>query len=167
MSYIDKNLTAGETVLYRTRLHWVSILWSVVFAALFGIVGLLLVVVALSDIKGSGDAMWIGLFFIVVAAGLGFLGKLRRNSVEMAVTNKRVIIKVGLFSKRTIELFLAKVESIGVNQGILGRVLGYGSVVVRGTGGTAEPFKHVEHPEDFRHQVQHHMEVANEIVSSR
>jgi uncharacterized membrane protein YdbT with pleckstrin-like domain len=160
MSYIDKSLTVGESVLYRTRLHWISIFWNVVFAALFGLVGLLLIVVALSDMKSAGDALWIGLFCIVVAATLGFLGKLRRNSVEMAVTNKRVIIKVGLISKRTIELFLAKVESIGVNQGILGRVLGYGSVVVRGTGGTAEPFKYVERPEDFRRQVQHHMEMA-------
>lgn len=161
MSYVDKNLTSGEMVLYRTRLHWISILWNAVFAVLFGIVGLLLIVVALSDMKSNGDAFLIGLFCIIVAAALGFLGKLRRNCVEMAVTNKRVIIKVGLISKRTIELFLAKVESIGVNQGILGRIMGYGSVVVRGTGGTAEPFKYVERPEEFRHQVQHHMEMAN------
>ena len=160
MSYVDKNLTAGETVLYRTQLHWISMFWSVVFAAFFGIQGLSLTILGLSDVKNNDSAMWVGLFEIAAAAGLALLGNLRRNSVEMAVTNKRVIIKVGLVSKRTVELFLSKMESVAVNQGILGRILGYGSVVVRGTGGTAEPFKYVERPEDFRNQVQHHMETA-------
>jgi uncharacterized membrane protein YdbT with pleckstrin-like domain len=160
MSYVDKNLTAGEMVVYRTRLHWISVLWSVIFAAIFVIVGLLFAILGLSDMKSNSDSLIIGMSLIVFAALLGVLAKLRRNSVEMAVTNKRVIIKAGLISKRTIELFLGKVESVAVDQGILGRVLGYGSVIVRGTGGTAEPFKYVERPEEFRHQVQSHMEMA-------
>jgi uncharacterized membrane protein YdbT with pleckstrin-like domain len=64
----------------------------------------------------------------------------------MAVTNKRIIIKVGFLTKRTIELFLAKVESVGVEQTLLGRMMGYGSITVRGTGGTNEPFSHVANP---------------------
>jgi uncharacterized membrane protein YdbT with pleckstrin-like domain len=81
-----------------------------------------------------------------------------RNSTEMAVISKRVIVKVGLLRKKTVELLLPRIESISVEQGVLGRMLGYGSIVVRGTGGTAEPFKKVRSPLEFRHQVQQHSE---------
>ena len=117
MGYVENNLTTGETVLYRTGLHWIVLL----VLGLFGALVLLL--------QRGGIA----------------LGILFRNATEM-VTNKRVIVKVGLMRKKTVELFLSKVESIGVEQGILGRMLGYGSIVVRGTGGTAEPFKMVRSP---------------------
>jgi uncharacterized membrane protein YdbT with pleckstrin-like domain len=76
----------------------------------------------------------------------------------MAVTSKRVIMKVGLLRKRTVELFLPKVESVRVEQGLLGRMLRYGDIVVRGTGGTAEPFKNVRLPLEFRRQVQQQSE---------
>jgi uncharacterized membrane protein YdbT with pleckstrin-like domain len=73
-------------------------------------------------------------------------------------TNPHKNIKTGLLSRRTFELLLSKVESIGVEEGILGRLFGYGSVVVRGTGGTPEPFKTVSHPLEFRRQVQQQIE---------
>ena len=72
----------------------------------------------------------------------------------MAVTNKRVIIKVGLISRRTAELNLNKVENIGVNQSILGRILNYGTITVVGTGGTHEQFRWVASPIEFRRAVQ-------------
>jgi uncharacterized membrane protein YdbT with pleckstrin-like domain len=86
------------------------------------------------------------------------LAVISRNATEMTVTNKRVIVKVGLFRKQTIELFMSKLESVRVEQGLLGRMLGYGSIVVRGTGGTAEPFKNVRSPLEFRRQVQQQSE---------
>ena len=73
---------------------------------------------------------------------------------EFAVTNKRVLVKVGFISRHTLELLLSKVETIGVDQSILGRILGYGTIVVIGTGGTREPFKAIADPLGFRHQVQ-------------
>jgi uncharacterized membrane protein YdbT with pleckstrin-like domain len=65
---------------------------------------------------------------------------------------------VGYLTKRTIELFLSKVESVEVEQTLGGRMLGYGSITVRGTGGTNEPFNHVADPLEFRRQVQHQIE---------
>jgi uncharacterized membrane protein YdbT with pleckstrin-like domain len=76
-----------------------------------------------------------------------------RATSEFAVTNRRVIIKVGLVSRKTVELNLEKVESIGVEQTILGRLLGHGTIVVVGTGGTKEPFRGIADPMGFRRAV--------------
>lgn len=78
---------------------------------------------------------------------------IQRATSEFAVTNRRVIIKVGLVSRKTVEMNLEKVESIGVDQGILGRVLDYGTIEVVGTGGTREPFRAIRDPLGFRRAV--------------
>jgi uncharacterized membrane protein YdbT with pleckstrin-like domain len=77
-----------------------------------------------------------------------------RNSTEMTVTTRRVFVKVGLAARRTIELLLSRVESIGVQESAMGRVFGYGAVVIHGTGGTPETFNMIAHPLEFRTQVQ-------------
>jgi uncharacterized membrane protein YdbT with pleckstrin-like domain len=78
----------------------------------------------------------------------------KARTSEFAIPNKRVIIKVGLVRRDTLELLLTKVESIGVDQSIMGRIVGYGSIVVVGTGGTRESFTDIARPLDFRKQVQ-------------
>ena len=77
-----------------------------------------------------------------------------QKTSEFAITNKRIIIKVGLISRRTLEMNLSKIESVSVNQGILGRMLGYGTIVVVGTGGTKEPFHCIIDPMTFRKKFQ-------------
>lgn len=72
--------------------------------------------------------------------------------------NRRVVVKTGLVSRRTIELLLNKVESIEVNETPFGRMLGYGTIVLIGTGRTPEPFHQVAHPLEFRSQVQQQIE---------
>jgi len=71
---------------------------------------------------------------------------------EFAITNKRVIIKLGLISIHTLEMNLSKVESITVDQNPLARILGYGSITVIGTGGTRELFHNIADPMEFRRQ---------------
>jgi uncharacterized membrane protein YdbT with pleckstrin-like domain len=83
----------------------------------------------------------------------------------MTVTNKRVFVKVGLAARRTIELLLSRVESIGVEESVMGRMLGYGTVIVHGTGGTPEVFSLVSHPLEFRTQVQQQIEKSSEKSS--
>ena len=80
-------------------------------------------------------------------------------SSEYAITNRRVIIKVGLIRRRTIEMNIHKVESIAVSQSILGRILGYGDITVIGTGATRETFEEISKPIKFRKTFQ---EVQNE-----
>jgi uncharacterized membrane protein YdbT with pleckstrin-like domain len=87
-------------------------------------------------------------------------GILERNATEMTVTNKRVVAKVGVAARRTIELLLSRVESIGVEESMTGRMLGFGTVIVRGTGGTPESFDKIAHPLEFRTHVQQQIETA-------
>ena len=68
------------------------------------------------------------------------------------VTNKRVIIKTGVISRRTVELVLAKCEGIQVMQGVLGRIFGYGSIVVT-TGGATNCYYYVANPFRFKMEI--------------
>jgi len=88
---------------------------------------------------------------IVVLLGAAFI---RRRSSEYAVTSKRVIVKVGVMQTRSVELLLNKVEGITVTQGVMGKVFGYGEIVITGSGGTKEPFDGIQAPFDFRRAVQ-------------
>lgn len=73
---------------------------------------------------------------------------------EFAITNKRVILKEGLITRRTIEMSISKIESVAVKQSVLGRILGYGTVTITGTGGTNEPFHTIANAMEFRKQFQ-------------
>ena len=157
MSYVNESLTAGEEVLYRTGLHWAALGAPVVFGGLFGMIGLILIIGSIADKTDSGMGVF-GFLFLVFAALIFVLGYLSWKATEMAVTSKRVIIKRGLLRRRTLELLHPKIESIGVEEGLIGRMFGYGTVIVRGTGGTPEPFKLVKQPLEFRKQVQQQTE---------
>jgi uncharacterized membrane protein YdbT with pleckstrin-like domain len=82
----------------------------------------------------------------------------RRSSVEMAVTNKRVTVKIGLMSRNTQEMMLQRIESIMVHQTVMGRMLNYGTITLRGVGGTPDPFASIAHPLEFRRQVQQQLD---------
>jgi uncharacterized membrane protein YdbT with pleckstrin-like domain len=162
MSYVDSNLVPGETVIYETRLHWVMLSHIFLGLLLLALPGSALLYYAFSHMElesrnlhifeGAGAAL---LFFALVVI---LIGMVRRNATEMAVTNRRVVIKTGLGSRKTIEMLLNKVESIEVSEAAFGRMLGYGTIVVIGTGGTPEPFHKVAHPLEFRSQVQQQIE---------
>jgi uncharacterized membrane protein YdbT with pleckstrin-like domain len=89
-----------------------------------------------------------GLFTLFVAPLID------RISSEFAITNRRVIIKVGLVSRRTFEMNLSKIESVNVDQSLLGRMLGYGTISLIGTGGSKETFGDIAAPLEFRRQFQ-------------
>ena len=158
MSYAEKHLIAGETVQYETRLHWIVMLGHTLIAAVLVLIGGSLLLTPWSSLKGaeavSGMLRWAGVACLVVAAIFLGIGLVRRSATEMAVTNKRVIVKSGIVDRRTIELLLPRIESIAVEEPALGRVLGYGTVIVRGTGGTPEVFPQIARPLEFREQVQ-------------
>ncbi len=161
MSYVESNLISGEKVLYKTGLHLIVLVAPIIVGGFFGLIGLPLLIGGLSD-KDGAPAAWGGILVILIAAACVGYAVLRKRSVEMAVTNRRAIIKGGILSRRSFEVLLSKVESIGVEEGLLGRMLGYGTVVVRGTGGSPEPFKNVAHPLEFRRQVQQQVELSQQ-----
>src|SRR5689334_2725574 len=109
MSYIDANLVPGEKVIYQTRLHWIVMLGHLLFAGLvLALPGLLLLYYARTEagtgaknvrlLEGGAGVLLISAVVVVIA------GLVRRNSTEMAVTTRRVVIKTGLAARKTIEM---------------------------------------------------------------
>jgi uncharacterized membrane protein YdbT with pleckstrin-like domain len=138
-------------------------------AAVLAFIGLSLLFTPWSSVKGGEASIavalrWVGVACVILGAIFLGVGLLRRSATEMAVTNKRVIVKSGLADRRTIELLLPRIESIAVEEPALGRLLGYGTVIVRGTGGTPEVFPQIARPLEFREQVQR--QIAGEPKSS-
>jgi uncharacterized membrane protein YdbT with pleckstrin-like domain len=165
MSYVEKNLVPGEILLYQTRHHWIVLIGPLVIALLLGLPGLWLLFEAaakrpemneyVARVPGGAQGLVIlGAILVVIALANLAWGMAKRNATEMAVTNRRVLIKTGMGSRRTLDLMLSRVESIGVEETMWGRMVGYGSVIVRGTGGTPEPFVKISNPQEFRRQVQ-------------
>jgi len=154
MSYVDSQLLPNETVRYRARLH--RSLYTVPF--IFGVLALGMIVFAMSQ----HQFWWVVLFFAIVCAVTFGWSWLHAASSEFAVTDKRVIIKIGWIRRRTLETMLAKVEGVGVEQSVTGRLLGFGTLVVTGTGGTREEFDRVADPLEFRRQIQSAISAADD-----
>lgn len=158
MSYAAKHLIAGEQVQYETKLHWVVMLGHVTIAVILAIVGAAFLAGPWGTVHGaeeySGAMRWAGVASLLAAFIFLAIGLVRRDATEMAVTNRRVIVKTGLMSRRTVELLLPRIESVVVEEPAMGRALGYGTVILRGTGGTPEAFRQIAHPLQFREQVQ-------------
>jgi uncharacterized membrane protein YdbT with pleckstrin-like domain len=145
MSYVDKHLLPGEVVTFKTRLHWNVYVWPLVITA---------AMIPLGYLAMSSDhkpLALLALLPVVVAFGAAWL---RRRFSEYAVTNKRVVAKVGVLQTRSVELLLGKVEGITVTQGVAGKIFGYGEIVITGSGGTQEPFAGIQAPFEFRRAVQ-------------
>ena len=160
MSSVDDDLIPGESVLYRTELHWIVLVWPMLWALFFGVPGLAFLAISVAvPVNPPGSAAIVGLVLLGLGATVALIGFLKRSATEMAVTNKRLVVKIGILNRRTFEIPLSKIESIHVEESLLGRMLGYGSVVVRGTGGTPEPFYRIAHPPELRRQVHHQIEV--------
>lgn len=158
MSYVKKNLIPGESVIYQTGIHWSVLFWPFVFA-----VALVAGGVACFVWQGFAGYIEIGTLLIGIALVMVLYFWIKRNATEIAVTNKRVIIKTGMAARRSLEIMLAKVESIGIAETVWGRMLGYGTVTIHGTGGTPEPFAKIAHPSEFRQHVQQQIDVQSNV----
>jgi uncharacterized membrane protein YdbT with pleckstrin-like domain len=143
MGYIEQSLVPGETVVYRARLHWIIFLWPVIF-----------LLFALLSFLGGKDSAGAGVFFLLVGLIWGLNSYAKFSSSEFGLTNRRVLVKYGSFRRHSLELMLPKLESTGVDQGIPGRIFGYGTIIVGGTGGTKERFPSIAAPMEFRRMVQ-------------
>jgi uncharacterized membrane protein YdbT with pleckstrin-like domain len=131
-SYIDDSLIEGETILHRARVSWWSQFWLV-------LLGILLVVVV------------VGVFFLAAAW-------IKVRSTEIAITNRRVIAKFGFVKRDTVEINLDKVEALRVEQGFLGRMLNFGTILISGAGTSVAPLKDIADPLVFRRKF---MEATN------
>jgi uncharacterized membrane protein YdbT with pleckstrin-like domain len=132
VSYIDDSLIEGERILHRARISW----WSQ-----FGF-------------------LLLGILLLVVVIGLGFLiaAWIKVRSTEIAITNRRVIVKLGFIKRDTVEINLEKVEALKVEQGFWGRMLNYGTILISGAGTSVAPIADIADPLVFRRKF---MEATN------
>ena len=148
--YARATLAPNETPFHRTNLHWIVFLRFAVLALLVFFFLALPFAIAVQALAGS-QLGWFSLplpMFILVPPALAYA------SSELVITDLRVLIKTGLVQRQTIEMFISKVESVAVDQGVLGRLFDYGTVAIRGTGGHEERFEAIARPLAFRNWVQ-------------
>ena len=137
-SYIEGALIKDEKIVYVGHIS----LWSQ--APLLALGFLLL------PLFGAGLVCWIMVY-------------IRYKSTELAITNKRVIVKFGFISRQTMELNINKVESIQVSQGIAGRIFNYGSLVISGAGDPQAPIPGISDPMDFRRMFMETQDRATQV----
>ena len=111
MSYLESSLVPGEVLIYQTRVHWIVMLWHIVLGCLLlGLPGVYLLYYALSQTGIESKTLHImeggGVASLVCGAVVVLMGMVRRNATEMALTNRRVVIKTGLVSRKTIEMLV-------------------------------------------------------------
>src|SRR5260221_5395125 len=151
MGYVDRNLVPGESLLYRARHHWVVLLGSVIGGSVLLVLGIALLAEAIATGDSAGLVVGsstispkmmaiAGAILVAVAIITITYGVAKRNATEMAVTNRRVLIKTGMTSRRTLDLMPSRVESIGVGENAVRRMLGYWFRILPGTSRTPETF---------------------------
>ena len=151
MKYVEQVLQPGETVTYATSLHWLVYLRAILLL-------ILAILCLIASAAVTEQVAAVALNIITALLGLwalvsGLDALIRRSTTELAVTDRRVIYKTGIFQRHSMEMNRSKVETVGVDQSILGRILGYGTVVVRGTGGSFEPIRFIGDPLSFRSHI--------------
>ena len=97
---------------------------------------------------------WVIFFSLRALFTLLIAPMIDRYTDEFTITNKRVVIKTGLISRKTVELNLTKIESVNVDQTVMGRIFGFGSISIIGIGGTHEVFVNIRKPLEFRKKFQ-------------
>jgi uncharacterized membrane protein YdbT with pleckstrin-like domain len=140
MGYIEDSLVPGETVLYRAKVSLMAFISPIIMLAILIWIG--------SQIHPF--VAFIAVLFSIVII---FQILLIYSTTEFALTNRRIIAKKGFIRRHSLEIMLTKVESIKVAQSIDGRIFGFGTVTVVGSGGTQEFFKSIDRPMELRKMV--------------
>ncbi len=144
-SYVNKILSDSESVLLSAKLHWIG------YAPAF--IWLAIVVWLITAIEDTATSDLIGFIGIPIVIASFLLFWIRSRTTELAVTDRRVVAKTGLIARDTNELNRAKIEGVDVQQSVLGRLLNYGTISVRGTGGSIAPIPRISNPIAFRKAV--------------
>ena len=150
--YIDEILQPGEKVLYSTNAHWIFYL-----PAIAAWIVALVLLMAAAAVPSLALAAWAGAAVIAVAAiYFTIKGWFHRLSTETDVTDRRVVHKTGFINRRTFEMSLDKIESVDVNQSIMGRILNYGDVTILGVGEGKQTIATIASPLAFRSAITAH-----------
>lgn len=158
MSYIEQSLADNEQLVYRAHFHWLYRLaaWGLLVASLVG-----------AFITASRDApMWVQAALVVFGVLVFLSIMVPIWAQKIAVTNQRLIHRHGLVSRSTEEMQLSAVEEVRLEQGILGRLLGFGRVIVSGTGIEDVRLPALAEPVRLRRKLQEAIGVANHFPTA-
>ena len=147
-AYTAATLQPDERPLHQTHIHWIALSGSVIGALLC-----LIVIVPIAMFASWRDFYWAWLL-LLMPAGILVSAAVTIKTSELVITDRRVLIKVGFIQRHTFEMFISKIESVAVFQSMLGRLLNYGTVEIRGTGGSSESFATIAAPLPFRDSIQ-------------
>ena len=157
--YSRSTLAPNETPFYRTSLHWIIFVrFGIIALLVFLFVGMPLAI-GVQVLTGSE----LGWFVLPLAVLILVPPTLAFASSELVITDRRVLIKTGVIRRQTLEMFISKIESVGVDQGFFGRMFDYGSVLVRGTGGFEQGFEAIAAPLEFRRWV-HRLQTSEQAA---
>jgi uncharacterized membrane protein YdbT with pleckstrin-like domain len=145
MNYIETNLQPGEEIKYVAKLHFFLFMQPVILL----LIGAFLLTAPKDVLPVIYYAGLLMLFFGLVSLVQRILVKI---GSAYAVTNKRVVLKTGVISRRAVDLVLAKCEGLHINQSILGRIFGFGTITVT-TGGVASSYPFIANPLAFRREI--------------
>jgi uncharacterized membrane protein YdbT with pleckstrin-like domain len=149
MNYVDSILEPGETVRYRT-----SVSWTIYTPALLLAIGAAIAAIGGARSSHHATFWWTAAIVLIAASIVAFIPAwLHRWTTEIAVTDRRVVFKRGLIRRHTIEMNMQKVESVDVDQTLIGRIFDYGNVTIRGTGSSFETLKMIDSPLKLRTTV--------------
>ena len=146
--YTRVTLQADERPLHKTAIHWMVLLVPF-FSALFFLI-IIVPICMFASWKGY-YAAWL---LLVIPLGIVASAILSVKTSELVITDRRVLIKVGFIQRQTFEMFISKIESVAVVQGMIGKMLDYGTVEIRGTGGSSQSFATIAAPLQFRDAIQ-------------
>ena len=144
--YIDEILQPDEKLVYSTTIHWMVYLPGV-------ILWIAAIAIYVYGAQYSPVLPLVALAVALIAAISTFHAWFRRWTTEIDVTDRRVVYKRGFIRRHTVEMNMDKVESVDVDQSILGRIFDFGDIVVRGTGHGIEPLHNIQSPLQFRNYV--------------
>jgi uncharacterized membrane protein YdbT with pleckstrin-like domain len=149
--YIDEILQPGEKVLYSTNAHWIFF-WPAIAAWILAVA-----LFVLSGLIPQGPAVLVCWSLAAIVAIYALYRTVtawfHRWTTETDVTNFRIVHKTGFIQRRTFEMSLDKVESVDVNQSIMGRLMNYGDVTIMGVGEGKENIETIASPLAFRNSI--------------
>ena len=128
MNYVVKNLGPDEKILYNGHIH--AIVYLPGFLLCLTIIG------------------------AIIGIPMIFVQWIRCRTTLFVVTNRRVVMRAGVFTKSSMEMLNNKIEEVDVRQSLWGRIFNFGTVRLVGVGGSREPFSFIANPDAFRAAVQ-------------